>query len=39
VDALITQPMRVDEILESLPSKKGSKKKGDEFLFRAKIGE
>lgn len=39
VDVMITQPMRVDEILDSLPSKKGSKKKSDEFLFRAKIGE
>ena len=39
VDALITQLKRVDEILDRLPSKKGSKKKSDEFLFRAKIGE
>jgi len=39
VDALITQPRRVDEVLDSLPDKKGSKKKGDEFLFRAKIRE
>jgi len=39
VDSLITQPKRVDEILDSLPDKKGSKKKDDEFLFRAKIRE
>ena len=35
VDSMITQPRRVDELMNKLP---GKKKRGKDYVFRAKIG-